>query len=135
MRRRPGNLQRAVSRLAALGAMALLVVVRAAHAQVVEVDARTLFFHEPAKGSTITVYTPSTDLTVRPWDFLSVSAGWEADIVSGASERIKAGPLSRNPDIVTGASVKDVRHQGRGSFTVKREVTELTLGGSDSVEN
>ena len=43
----------------------------------------------------MTVYTPSTDLTVNPWDFLSVSAGWEADIVSGASERIKSGPLSR----------------------------------------
>ena len=115
--------------------MALLLVVRMARAQVVELDARTLFFHEPAKGSTMTVYTPSTDLTVRPWDFLAVSAGWEADIVSGASERIKAGPLSRNPDIVTGASVKDVRNMGRGSFTVKREVTQLTLGGSDSVEN
>src|SRR5437868_12983629 len=135
MRRSPGKPQRAVSRLALLGAMALLLVARMARAQVVELDARTLFFHEPAKGSTMTVYTPSTDLTVRPWDFLAVSAGWEADIVTGASERIKAGPLSRNPDIVTGASVKDVRQMGRGSFTVKREVTQLTLGGSDSVEN
>jgi hypothetical protein len=118
-----------------LGAIIILFAARTARAQAVELDARTLFFHEPAKNSTMTVYTPSTDLTVRPWDFLSVSAGWEADIVSGASERVKAGPLARTPDIVSTASVKDVRQMGRGSFTVKRETTELTLGGSDSVEN
>jgi hypothetical protein len=63
----------------------------------------------------MTVYTPSTDLTARPWEFLAVSGGWEADIVSGASERVKTGPLSRaGPDAITGASVKDVRHIGRG---------------------
>src|SRR5689334_18338090 len=109
MRRSPEKRpNRAVSRLALLGAMfafwTIWLVPSIARAQVVELDARTLFFHEPAKGSSMTVYTPSTDLTVRPWDFLAVSAGWEADIVSGASERIKAGPLSRNPDIVSGAS-------------------------------
>jgi Protein of unknown function (DUF3570) len=129
---------RAVSRFALFGAIFVLwgiLTPSLADAQAVEFDARTLFFFEPAKGSSMTVYTPSTDLTVRPWDFLAVSAGWEADIVSGASERIKAGPLSRNPDIVSGASVKDVRHMGRGSFTVKRDTTQLTLGGSDSSEN
>jgi hypothetical protein len=109
---------------------------RAVRAQVVELDTRTTVFHEPAKGSTMTVYTPSTDMTVRPWSFLSASAGWEADIVSGASERVKSGPLSRaGPDAVTGASVKDVRHVGRGSFTFRREVTELRAGGSLSGEN
>jgi len=107
-----------------------------ARAQVVEFDTRATFFHEPAKGSTMTVYTPAADLTVNPWDYLSVSAGWEADIVSGASERIKAGPLSRNPDVISAASpIKDVRNVGRGSVTVKRDVTQLTLGGSDSIEN
>jgi hypothetical protein len=139
MRRSPEKRHsRAVSRLASFGAIFVLcglLVPAPARAQAVELDARTMFFHEPAKGSTMTVYTPSTDLTVRPWDFLAVSAGWEADIVSGASERIKAGPLARNPDIVSGASVKDVRNMGRGSVTVKRDVTQLTLGGSDSSEN
>src|SRR5258708_22701890 len=135
MRRSPGKPQRAVSRLALLGAMALLLVVRMARAQVVELDARTLFFHEPAKGSTMTVYAPSADLTARPWEFLAVSAGWEADIVSGASERIKAGPLSRNPDIVSGASVKDVRHIGRRSVTGKRDVSQLTRGRAQTLQH
>lgn len=105
-------------------------------AQAVELDTRVSFFHEPAKGSQMTVYTPSTDLTARPWDFLAVSGGWEADIVSGASEKLKTGPLSRaNPDAITGASIKDVRHIGRGSVTVKRDNTEVRAGGSVSVEN
>ena len=115
---------------------AILACAAGALAQAVELDTRTTVFHEPAKGSTMTVYTPSTDLTVRPWNFLTASGGWEADIVSGASERVKSGPLSRaGPDAVTGASVKDVRNIGRGSVTVRREQTELRAGGSVSVEN
>jgi len=109
---------------------------RVSAAQVAELDSRVTFFHEPAKGSSMTVYTPSTDLTVRPWDFLSVSGGWEADIVSGASERVKTGPLSRaGPDAITGASIYDVRHIGRGSVMVRRDATEMRAGGSVSVEN
>src|SRR3954447_20007857 len=103
-------------------ALALLLFSGVAGAQAAQLDSRVTLFHEPAKGSTMTVYTPSTDLTVNPWDFLSVSAGWEADIVSGASERIKSGPLSRTAgaDVVSGASVKDTRHLGRGSVAIKR---------------
>jgi hypothetical protein len=44
--------------------------------------------------------------------------------------------LSRaGPDTITGASVKDVRHLGRGSVTVRREAVEFRAGGSVSVEN
>ncbi|HMJ51024.1 MAG TPA: DUF3570 domain-containing protein [Polyangiaceae bacterium] len=112
------------------------LLARTAGAQAAEVDSRVTLFHEPAKGSSMTVYTPSTDLTVRPWDFLAVTGGWEADIVSGASERVKTGPLSRaGPDAITGASVNDVRHIGRGSVTVRRDATQLRAGGSVSVEN
>jgi hypothetical protein len=129
--------RRAAAPVAWAMALALASSSSTAFAQAVELDARASFFHEPAPGSTMTVFTPSTDLTVRPWEALAVSAGWEADIVSGASERIKSGPLSRTvgPDVVTGASVKDTRHQFRGSFTVKRDVTEVTAGGSTSNEN
>src|SRR3954454_24361894 len=137
MRRSSGQRFLAELLFAHVLAMAVLFWQREADAQVVELGSRVNFFHEPAKGSTMTVYPPSTDLTVNPWDFLSVTAGWEADIVSGASERIKSGPLSRtgSADVVSGASVKDVRHLGRGSVAIKRESTQLTLGGSDSVEN
>jgi hypothetical protein len=123
--------------LALVGTIVFGLCERVALAQVLEFDARTTFFHEPAPGSTMTVYTPSADLTAHPWDALAVSAGWEADIVTGASERIKAGPHSRTagPDIVSGASVRDVRHLFRGSFVINRDVTQLTAGGSTSNEN
>jgi hypothetical protein len=105
-------------------------------AQAVQVDTRATFFHEPAKGSTMTVYTPSTDLSVAPWAWLAVSAGWEADIVTGASEKLKSGPLARSrADVVSGASVKDVRHLGRASVALKGENTQLDVSGSQSVEN
>ena len=109
--RRSAGLRRSGSKHSAArrGLVALWLVVVAttwgsiAAAQAVELDTRVSFFHEPAKGSQMTVYTPSTDLTARPWDFLAVSGGWEADIVSGASEKLKTGPLSRaNPDTIRG---------------------------------
>src|SRR5688500_8463521 len=75
--------------LALVLALAALTLGRTAAAQALELDSRVTMFHEPAKGSTMTVYTPPTDLTARPWDFLAVTGGWEADIVSGASERVK----------------------------------------------
>jgi Protein of unknown function (DUF3570) len=136
--RRSGSNRTAGQRglLALVFALAALTVAKRAPAQAMELDSRVTLFHEPAKGSTMTVYTPSTDLTARPWDFLAVTGGWEADIVSGASERVKTGPLSRaGPDAITGASVKDVRHIGRGSVTLRRDVAELRAGGSVSVEN
>ena len=40
-----------------------------------------------------------------------------------------------SPDAITGASVKDVRHVGRGSVTVRRDAAEFRAGGSVSVEN
>ena len=136
MRDSPGKRPRAGSRFAMVSAMASLFCAGAAGAQAVTLDSRVLLFHEPSKGSGMTVYAPSTDLTVNPWDFLAVSGGWEADIVSGASEKIKGGPISRvGADVVTGASVKDVRHQGRGSVTFKRDATQISAGGSDSSEN
>src|SRR6185295_13611611 len=114
-----GSPWRAAPWIAWILALGIFFCAGTARAQAVQLDSRVTLFHEPAKGSTMTVYTPSTDLTVNPWDFLSVTAGWEADIVSGASERIKTGPLSRSgPDTITGASVKDFRNIGRGSVAV-----------------
>ena len=36
--------------------------------------------------------TPAADVGVHPWTFLEVRAGYEADIVSGATEAVKSGP-------------------------------------------
>ena len=94
-----------------------------AAAQVVVLDARTTAFVEPSSASKLTVLTPALDLAVNPTDWLSVSAGYEADIVTGATESIKAGPLV---DVVTSAtSFSDQRHVAHGGFRITRKGTHL----------
>jgi hypothetical protein len=83
------------------------------------------------------VYTPSADARVSPWSWLDVSAGWEADVVSGASVATKAGPSygSTHADVVTTASVRDLRNMGHGEFTAKWDATSLTAGYAYSTEH
>jgi hypothetical protein len=87
----------------------------------------------------MTVYTPGADLEVRPSEWLAVRAGWEADVVSGASVAVKAGPAygATHPgaDVITAASVKDLRNRARGGFTLKKENVSLIAGYAFSTEN
>ncbi|MCA9627980.1 MAG: DUF3570 domain-containing protein [Myxococcales bacterium] len=94
-------------------------------AQVADLDVRTTVFTEPSPDSEMTVLNPSIRLSVTPWDALSVHAGYEADIVSGASEPTKSGGIS--PDIVSHASVTDVRHVASGGITLRRKETTLSV--------
>lgn len=105
-------------------ALASLAAPANTRAQVADLRLRTTVFHEPSPTSKMTVLTPSAQLTVSPWDFLSVNAGYHADIVSGASEAVKAGPSSP-PDVVSAASVHDFRHVVNGGFTITRKHTHL----------
>ena len=110
-----------------------------ARAEVVTFDTTHTLFHESPTRTKMTVYTPGADLEVAPTDWLRVRAGWEADIVSGASIAVKAGPAYQNThqgaDVVTAASVKDLRNMARGGFTLKKENVELTGGYAFSTEN
>jgi hypothetical protein len=107
-------------------------VARPASAQYVDADLRTTVFLEPSKESKLTVFTPAADIGVHPWTFLEVHAGYEADIVSGATEAVKSGPLV---DIVSGATeFKDTRHQFRGGFTITGETTRLSADYSYGTE-
>jgi len=98
----------------------------AARAQVVEVAPRASVFLEPSKSSKLQVVNPSAALQVTPTDWLDVHAGYEADIVSGATESLKGGRLSP-VDIVTSAThFEDTRHQVSGGFGVTRDNTKLS---------
>ncbi len=110
--------------VAVLALLALLITPLRVRAQVVDTRLRATVFHEPSPTSKMTVLTPSAELTVTPADFLTLAAGYSADIVSGASEAVKAGPLSP-PDVVSAASVHDIRHQVNGGFTITRKHTHL----------
>jgi len=113
---------------------ALVLVPRVASAQVVEVDLSGAVFHEPSEKSAMTVYNPGASLTVTPWEFLSVGVHYEADIVTGASEGVKAGPLS-SPDVISQASVTDTRNLVTGSLGINRKNTSLTASYTWAAES
>jgi hypothetical protein len=123
-------------------AVAVLVLALAgsgnAHAQVASFDTSHTIFYEAPSHTHMFVYTPSADVAVSPWTWLDVRGGWEADVVSGASVATKSGPAYHSghaADVVTAASVHDVRNLGRGEFTVKGDVTSLTAGYAYSTEH
>jgi Protein of unknown function (DUF3570) len=115
-----------------------LTVAGSAGAQVAEFDTSHTVFYEAPSHTHMFVYTPSADLHVSPWAWLDVRGGWEADVVSGASVATKSGPAYRatHPaDVVTAASVHDLRNLGRGEFTLRGDTTSLTAGYAYSTEH
>ncbi len=120
-------------------ALLALFVARPAHAQVVEFDTTHTIFYEAPSKSHMLVYSPSGDLQVNPTSWLSVRGGWEADVVSGASIAVKAGPAygATHPgaDVVTSASVHDFRNLARGGFTLRKDVVSVDANYAYSTEH
>ena len=113
-------------KLAALSAfsVATLLTAASARAQVAQVDtSHTLYLESPTRTN-MAVYTPGVDISATPADWITIKGGYEADIVSGASVKRKAGPAyaAVNPgaDVITTASVYDLRHSPRGGVTLRK---------------
>jgi hypothetical protein len=127
--------------VAAGGALAIASIATAtsARAQAVTFDTAHSIYTEAPSHSKMTVYTPGVQLQVQPWEWLQVRAGWEADVVSGASVATKAGPAyaGTHPgaDVITSASVHDFRNSANGGFTIKNEGISLTAGYAYSAEH
>ncbi len=128
--------------LAALAGFALLAALaawaRPSRAQVAEFDTSHSVFYEAPTRTHMFVYTPSADVQASPWSWLDVRGGWEADVVSGASVATKAGPnfeATHGADVITTASVHDVRNLGRGEVELKGDTTSLTAGYAYSTEH
>ena len=112
--------------LGALFGLSVAFGAASANAQVASLDVNSALFVEPSRHSGLTVLNPSAVLAVKPSNWLTVQGGYEADIVSGASESVKGGRLS-NVDIVTSAThFSDTRHAFTGGFTVTRASTHLS---------
>jgi hypothetical protein len=82
-----------------------------------EAAARLTFFREPSTDRNspgITVIHPQVDAAAPLGGGLGVSAGWEADAVSGAT------PSVFGVDAVTSASFRDFRQQVHGGFSYNR---------------
>lgn len=130
----PGALRAGVRRATATLCALALASAAPANAQVFELDARNTVFYEPSSDSDMLVLTPAVTGVVTPTDWLSVNLGWEADIVSGASEPVKGGPL-QSPDIISHASVTDFRNVFSGGFTLTRDNTSMSVGYSYGAES
>lgn len=122
-------------RLLQAGALASLAVLGAlpARAQVVEADARGTAFVEPSKHSKLIVITPAATVAAQPTEWLDVHVAYEADIVSGATEAIKSGPVA---DVVTEATkFSDTRHEVRGGAQITRRDTHVAVDYSYGTES
>lgn len=125
-----------LSRLVAgLCGTALFLAAAAASAQVVEVAPRVSLFAEPtSKTSKLTVWNPSAEISATPNEVLEAHAGYEADIVSGATESLKGGRLS-TVDIVSSATkFSDTRHQANLGFGLTRDTTKLSATANYGTE-
>ena len=112
--------------LGALLGLSVAFGAASARAQTASLDVSSALFVEPSKRSGLTVVNPSATLAVTATKWLSVQGGYEADIVSGASEALKGGRLS-NVDIVSSAThFSDTRHALSGGFTITRATTHLS---------
>ena len=123
------QLRRAFNRprrfVATFAALAAWAFAGQAHAQVAQVDVRDTLFFEPSKSSKLFVMTPAAALAVQPVEWLDVHARYEADIVTGATEPIKSGPVA---DVVTSAThFSDVRNQFGGGLGIVRRDAHLSV--------
>jgi hypothetical protein len=120
-------------------ALAMLVVAAPARAQLAQVDTAHTLYHEAPTRSKMTVYTPGVDVGVTPADWITVRGGYEADVVSGASVSTKAGPAYQavNPgvDVITTATVTDLRHAPRGGVTLRKGDVAYTASYTYGTEN
>lgn len=128
------NNARPVRRYAILAAIGAAFASRGASAQVVSADLNSALFVEPSASSELLVVNPSANFTIAPSEALRLNLAYEADIVSGATESVKAGPLS-NVDVVSSAThFSDTRHVVRGGLEVVREDTRLAAAYSYGTE-
>ena len=125
--------------IAVLVAAAVLAVAAPARAQVLQLDTTHSVFYESPTKTHMFVYSPTADVTASPWSWIDIRAGWEADVVSGASVATKAGSIygqSHSADVVSTASVRDFRNVGRGEVEIKGSTgTSLLAGYSYGTEN
>ena len=110
--------------------VATMLATAPARAQIAVLETAHTFYHEAPTRTNMTVYTPGVDLSVTPVSWLTIRGGYEADIVSGASVAVKAGPAYQavNPgaDVITTASVHDTRQSPRGGITLRKGDVEYT---------
>jgi hypothetical protein len=115
--------------------LAALSAAASARAQVAEFAPRATVFLEPSSTSKLIVINPNAELSVTPTDWLELHGGYEADIVSGATESLKGGRLSPVDIVSSATDFKDTRHVITGGFGLTRDDTKLSASYSRGMES
>jgi Protein of unknown function (DUF3570) len=91
------------------------------------VDVTNTVFHEAGGPLHMTVTNPAVNASVAATEQLSIQAGWEADVVSGASVAVVDAPsASRDVDAITSATkVHDFRQLVKGGATLRGDNTRI----------
>jgi hypothetical protein len=122
--------------LAGVAAMAVATTtVTAPRGEIVGFHGRTTYYREGLPFGYMNVLTPSAELAAKPWDGVSLRAGWSADVVSGASIKIRNAVRGADPDAVSSASVRDFRQATSGGFSFSRKLSTLSANYSYGWEN
>ncbi len=122
--------------VAAIGAAALAALrASSVHAEALDVELRSSAFWEPSTSSKLLVINPALSVVGVPSDWLKINASYAADIVSGASEAVKAGRLGGVDVVSSATSFHDTRHEFGGGFSITRDATELTASYGYGSEN
>ena len=99
------------------------------------IDLTGTLYHDSGGGLKMTVITPGLNIDGTIADALTLRAGYEADIVSGASVAVVDAPGS-GVDAITGATtLNDIRHTASAGFTLHSEFAELTAGYAYGTES
>jgi hypothetical protein len=89
----------------------------------------TWFQEKRPEGKSLTVIHPQVDLGVDLGSVISLGAGYDADIVTGATASIYAAPRPGGPDVVSSASdFSDTRHSGHASLSFTGARSSLNIG-------
>ncbi|HXU82425.1 MAG TPA: DUF3570 domain-containing protein [Polyangia bacterium] len=99
----------------------------------VEASSNVTLFREPSAKTPVQVIHPQVDVSADLGKWAGVNAGYEVDMVSGATPRAYGSPTetAAGVDAVSGAtSFSDQRQQARGGLSVNTALVGLAAGYS-----
>jgi Protein of unknown function (DUF3570) len=119
------------ARLAAGAGAALLLALTSARAAAnTEATSRVTLFREPSTSNKgVTVVHPQVDASAALSSALNFAAGYEVDIVSGATPRT-FGPSSGVDAVTTATKFSDVRQQVKAGFDFNRPTSGMSASYS-----
>ncbi len=97
--------------------------------------ATTTLYREAGGPLEMTVLTPSVQIGGTVRDRVRIDAGWEADVVSGASVAVVDAPSADLDAITSATRLDDFRNTAHGTLGFLGEVTRLDVGYTYGTES